>query len=79
MPRYFSLHTIACMTRQQLQAVTTELKRDEIVKCIRLASDSLEGKLLCEFEAPDKQTVETFLAKHRMNPQVVMRAEQEWL
>ena len=78
MPRYLSLHTIACMTRQQLQAVIAELKRDETVKCIRFVSDSLEGKLLCEFEAPDRETVEAFLAAHRMNPQVVMRAEQEW-
>ena len=77
-PRHISLHTIACMTRQQLQSVIAELKRAGTVKCVRFVSDSLEGKLLCEFEAPDKETVEAFLAVHRMNPQLLMRAEQEW-
>jgi hypothetical protein len=60
MPRYISQHTIACLTRQALQALIAELKRDEAVKTIRCVSDSLEGKLLCEFEAPDKETVWRF-------------------
>jgi hypothetical protein len=78
MPRYISQHTIACLTRQALQTLVSELKRDEKVKCVRLASDSLEGKLLCEFEAPDKDTVIAFLDAHRMRPNWVMRVEQEW-
>ena len=78
MPRYISQHTIACMTRQALQALIEELKRDETVKCVRFVSDSLEGKLLCEFEAPDKETVLAFLAIHNMHPLWVMRAESEW-
>jgi len=78
MPRYISQHTIACLTRQALQTLVSELKRDEKVKCVRLASDSLEGKLLCEFEAPDKDTVIAFLDAHRMRPNWVMRVEHEW-
>jgi hypothetical protein len=77
MPRYLSQHTIACMTRQALEALVAELKRDQKVKCVRFVSDSLEGKLLCEFDAPDKETVLAFLEKHRMVPQWVMRAERE--
>ena len=69
---------MACLTRQALQALIVELKRDDKVKCIRFVSDSLEGRLLCEFEAPDKATVVAFLAAHRMEPQWVMRVEQEW-
>jgi hypothetical protein len=78
MPRYLSHHTIACLTRQGLQALIAELKRDEKVKCLRFVSDSLEGKLLCEFEAPDKETVVAYLDAHNMRPQWVMRVEQEW-
>jgi len=78
MPHYISQHTIACLTRQALQALTAELKRDETVKTIRCVADSLEGKLLCEFEAPDKETVIAFLNAHNMRPQWVMRVEQEW-
>jgi hypothetical protein len=78
MPHYISQHTIACLTRQALQALMAELKRDETVKTIRCVADSLEGKLLCEFEAPDKETVLAFLNAHNMRPQWVMRVEQEW-
>ena len=78
MPRYISQHTIACLTRQALQALIADLKRDATVKCVRFVSDSLEGKLLCEFEAPDKETALAFLAVHNMRPQWVMRVENEW-
>ena len=78
MPRYISQHTIACLTRQALAALIAELKRDEKVQCVRFVSDSLEGKLLCEFEAPDKDTVVAYLNAHNMRPQWVMRVEQEW-
>jgi hypothetical protein len=77
MPRYISRHTIACMTRQALEALIAELKRDQTVKCIRFVADSLEGKLLCEFEAPDKETALAFLAVHNMHPHWVMRVEHE--
>jgi len=78
-PRYISQHTVACLTRQALQALIVELKRDETVKCVRFVADSLEGKLLCEFEAPDKESVVVFLNAHQMHPQWVMRIENEWL
>jgi hypothetical protein len=66
------------MTRQALQTLVEGLRRDETVNCIRFVADSLEGKLLCEFEAPDKETVLAFLTDHNMHPQWVMRVEVEW-
>jgi hypothetical protein len=78
MPRYLSQHTVACLTRQALQVLIAELRRDPAVKCVRFVSDSLEGKLVCEFEAPDKDTVVKFLDAHNMRPQWVMRVETEW-
>ena len=78
MARYISQHTIACLTRQALQALVAELKRDQTVTCVRFVADSLEGKLLCEFEAPDKDTVLACLTAHKMRPQWVMRVENEW-
>ncbi len=78
MPRYISHHAIACLTRQALEKLVAELRRDAKVKCVRFVSDSLEAKLLCEFEAPDKDTVIAFLTAHNMKPQWVMRVEQEW-
>lgn len=78
MPRYISQHTIACLTRQALEKLIAELRHDPSVKCVRFVSDSLEGRLLCELEAKDKDTVIAFLDAHNMKPQWVMRVEQEW-
>ena len=79
MPHYISHHTVACLTRQALQALVEKLKQEEKIRCLRCVSDSLEGKLLCEFEAPDQETVLAILEAHRMKPQWIMRVEQEWL
>ncbi len=78
MPRYLTHHTTACLTRQALQALIEKLKRDDKVKGVRFIYDSLEGKLLCEFEAADKETLLKVLAAYRMDPQWVMRVENEW-
>lgn len=77
MARYFTLHTIACMTRQQLQNVIEELKRDSTVTPIRFVADSVEGKLLCEFESPNREILEAFLTVHNMNPHWILRAEHD--
>ena len=78
MPRYISQHTIACLTRQALEKLIEELRGDETIKCVRFVSDSLEGKLVCEFEASDKEAVLAYLNTHNMRPQWVMRVEHEW-
>lgn len=78
MARYLSLHTIACLTRQQLLSLIEELKHDSTITSVRFVADSVEGKLLCEFEAPNREMVEAFLTIHRMNPHWVIRAEHDW-
>ncbi|MSR64323.1 MAG: hypothetical protein EXS18_00900 [Verrucomicrobiae bacterium] len=78
MARYFTLHTIACLTRQQLNSLVEELKRDGTIQCVRFAADTVEGKLICEFEAPNREMVEAFLVIHNMHPQWVMRVEHNW-
>jgi hypothetical protein len=78
MPRYFSLHTIACLTRQQLNQLVEDLRRDETVTCVRFVADTVEGRLLCEFDAPNRELVEAFLTIHSMHPHWILRAENEW-
>lgn len=77
MAKYFSLHTVACLTRQQLLALIEELKRDPTISCVRFVVDSVEGKMLCEFEAPNREMVEAFLTIHNMHPQWILRAEHD--
>jgi hypothetical protein len=78
MARYWSMHAVACLTRQQLQSLVEELKRDQTVTAIRFVADSVEGKMLCEFDSPNREILEAFLVIHNMHPQWVMRAEHEW-
>ncbi len=78
MARYLSLHTVACLTRQQLFSLADDLRRDTTVSLVRFVADTVEGKLLCEFEAPNREMVEAFLVVHNMRPQWVMRAEHDW-
>jgi len=78
MARYFSVHTIACLTRQQLNALIEELKRGDTVTSVRFIADTVEGKLLCEFEAPNRELVEAFLAVHNMHPHWIVQAEHDW-
>ncbi len=78
MARYFSIHTIGCLPRQHLEQLIDKLKEGDPVQGVRFVSDSFEGKLLCEFEAPNREAVNAFLTLHKMRPELVMRAENEW-
>ena len=58
-------------------SLTEELERDTTITCVRFIVDNVEGKMLCEFEAPNREMVEAFLTVHNMHPQWIMRAEHE--
>lgn len=75
MSRYLTCHTIACMTRQQLEKLLSELKSDDTVHSVRFVADFAEGRLICEFEASDQETLLAFLTVHNMRQQWVLRAE----
>ncbi len=75
MPRYFSCHTIACMTRQQLEQLLQELSRDESVRSVRAVADFMEGRLVCEWEAADQESLLAFLTARNMRQQWILRAE----
>ncbi len=78
MPRYLSLHTLACMTRQGAEALLKALAADPGAVVLRRTSwNFLEGRMLAEFEAPDRETAERWLAQKGMRPQWLMRIEYE--
>ena len=55
MPRDLTCHTTACMTRQQLEKLLSELARDEMVRSVSAVPDFTEGRLVCEWDAPDRR------------------------
>ncbi len=72
MPLYFSAHTTACLTKQDLRRLMTELLAATEVKVRRVVSSQLGGRMLVEAEASDQKTLEKFFESRRINCQWVM-------
>jgi hypothetical protein len=77
MPRYLSFHTLACLTRQGAAQLTARLFSSSGVKARRVQVNMLEGKMLVEFEAPDRDALEAWLKAEGFHYEWVMRIEFE--
>ncbi|HVB99410.1 MAG TPA: hypothetical protein VNJ12_08810 [Candidatus Dormibacteraeota bacterium] len=78
MPRYLSLHILACMTRQGAEALVRDLSAAAGPVALRRTSwNFLEGKMVAEIEAADAETAAAWLEQNSMQPQWLMRIEYE--
>jgi hypothetical protein len=77
MPRYLSLHTLACLTRQGTAQLSDRLFACSRVKTRRLQVNMMEGKMLVEFDAPDRGTIETWMKNEGFHYDWLMRVEFE--
>jgi len=77
MPRYLSLHTLACLTRQGAEQLTTRLVSAKEVAARRVQVNMVEGKMLVEFEAADRDILEAWLKAQGFHYDWVMRVELE--
>jgi hypothetical protein len=77
MPRYLSLHTLACLTRQGAAQLTERLFSSTSVKARRVQVNMMEGKMLVEFEASDRDTLQAWLQAEGFHYDWVMRVEFE--
>jgi hypothetical protein len=77
MPRYISLHTLACLTRQGADHLTARLAAADCVTMRRVQLNMLEGKMLVEFESPDRQTLEKWLSQEQFHYDWLLRVEFE--
>lgn len=57
MATYVGLHTLPGFTRQMLAEATPALEAFESPRFMRAYTAFAEGKVLCEWESPDKQAV----------------------
>ncbi len=59
MARYIGLHTIPGFTREMLAGATPGLEKQEAARFLRAYTSFKEGrgKVVCEWEAPGKDTV----------------------
>lgn len=78
MPRFLSHHTLACMTRQGAEALVQSLAaaRGSVV-LRRTAWNFVDGRMIAELEAPDRESAARWLDEKGMSPQWLMRIEYE--
>ena len=77
MARYVTLHTLACLTRQGAEGLTKRLLAAQEVTARRVQVNLVEGKMLVEFEAADRETLEAWLKKNAFHYDWVLRVELE--
>jgi sulfur transfer complex TusBCD TusB component (DsrH family) len=72
------MHIIACMTRQALNQLIATMQADQEVRFIRASASQMAGRLLCEFDAPDQDTLLRLLDKHHVAYEWIIREELAW-
>jgi sulfur transfer complex TusBCD TusB component (DsrH family) len=77
-PIYLSMHIIACMTRQGLNQLIATIQMAQEIRFIRASASQMAGRLLCEFEAPDQDTLLQVLDQHHIAHEWIIRAELTW-
>ena len=77
MPRYISLHTLACLTRQGAAQITERVFSASAVRARRVQVNMLEGKMLVEFEASDRDTLEVWFQAEGFHYEWLLRIEFE--
>ncbi|MGH9718369.1 MAG: hypothetical protein ACRD4R_16800 [Candidatus Acidiferrales bacterium] len=77
MARYVSQHTLACLTRQGAEQLSKKLHAGLDVAARRVMVNMQEGKMLVEFEAPDREALEKWLAKEKFHFDWLLRVELE--
>ena len=77
MPTYISLHTLACLTRQGAEQLTERLVGASAVTARRIQVNLVQGKMLIEFEAADRETLEAWLRSQSFHYDWLMRVELE--
>lgn len=77
MPRYFTQHTLACLTRQGAEELSRRLHAATEVKVSRVLVNMQDGKMLAEFDAPSREDLEKWLAKEKFHFDWLLRIELE--
>ncbi len=75
MALYFSAHTIACLTKQALRELMSNLMASTDLKVRRCVASQLAGRMLTEVEAPDQATLEKWFEHHHVNVEWMMRLD----
>ena len=77
MPRYLSQHTLACLTRQGAAELVRQIHAATQVRATRVLLNLQEGKMLIEFEVPDRAEIEKWFVTQKFHFDWLLRIEFE--
>lgn len=77
MPRYLSLHTLACLTRQGAEQLAQQLESAQAFSVRRLQVNLTEGKMVVEFDAPGREEIAGWFEKQKFHCDWLLRVELE--
>lgn len=77
MTKFISVHITSCMTRQALANIIKGFGKNSTdnVRHVHTWSDTLSGRMVCEWEATDKETLTNWLGEQM----IFFRGEHEWV
>ena len=79
MPRYLSQHTLACLTRQGTETLAQRMQSGGPVRAERVLVNMVEGKMVAEFHAASRETLEAWLRAEGMHYDWIVRIEWEMI
>jgi hypothetical protein len=77
MPRYISQHTLACLTRQGAEELSKRILSAKSITARRVLVNMQEGKMLAEFDAPNREELEKWLSAEKFHFDWLLRLEYE--
>ena len=77
MSKFISAHIIACMTRQDVEKLVQRFadEASDGVKNLRVQCDTVSGRMVCEWQAPDMNTLVAWLKQRNVH----LRGGGEWV
>jgi hypothetical protein len=77
MPRYLTQHSLACLTRQGAEVLARRMQAGGPAHAERVFLNMVEGKLIAEFRAETRETLEAWLHTEKMHYDWIVRIEWE--
>ncbi len=77
MPRYLTFHTLACLTRQGAAQLVERFRQAPGIRVCRVQVNLQDGKMLVEWQAPERDSLERWLDAEKMHRDWLLRVEYE--
>jgi hypothetical protein len=77
MPRCLTFHTLACLTRQGAVELVDRFRQAPGRRVNRAQVNLQAGKMLVEWEAPERESLERWLDTQKMHRDWLLRVEYE--